>query len=177
MQLISDEYRKLNEKLHEENRAYGISGVKHSQKILQLSKMYNTQDILDYGCGKSTLAANLPFNINQYDPCITKYKELPQPADIVVCTDVLEHIEPDCIFDVLDHIGSLMKKVTYLNIATRPANKKLPDGRNAHILIRPSAWWLDELNKRFEIINYIKSNGECLFLLSHFPKDEVKNAA
>ena len=177
MQLISDEYRKLNEKLHEDNRFYGVSGLKHVEKVLGLSKVYQTQDILDYGCGKSTLALNLPFTIKEYDPCIKKHSALPEPADIVICTDVLEHIEPDCISDVLNHIVRLNKKAAYINIATRPAKKLLPDGRNAHILVKPSSWWIQEFNSRFDIINFMKtSDDECYFLV-HPLKQEVKQNA
>ena len=97
MQLISDQYLELNKQLHEENKFYGTQGQKYLDEVIKLAKLFNTQDILDYGCGKSTLANNLPFTIQQYDPAITKYSCPPREADIVVCTDVIEHIEPWCL--------------------------------------------------------------------------------
>src|ERR1700693_285250 len=103
LNLISPEYASLNQKLHKDNESYGTSGIQYAQDVMNLCFQHNTQDVLDYGCGKSTLANNLPFKIQQYDPCVERYKAKPWPADIVVCTDVLEHIEPDCINDVIAH--------------------------------------------------------------------------
>lgn len=160
MQLITDQYCSLNKDLHESHPNYGISGQKHIASVIDLSQTFQTQDILDYGCGKSTLALNLPFTINQYDPAIPKYSELPKPADIVVCTDVLEHIEPYCIEDVLNHLASLTKKVCFAVISTRPASKHLPDGRNAHLIQKNARWWLDRLWDRFEIFNFNQSKKD-----------------
>jgi hypothetical protein len=162
MQLISDEYRKLNEGLHETNKKYGVSGAVYLQHIVNLVKAYQTQDILDYGCGKSTLANNLPFIIKQYDPAVPKYSEMPKPAHIVVCTDVLEHIEPECLDNVLDHIRDLTRKVAFLVIATRHAQKTLADGRNAHLIVKPARWWLAKLYERFDIRSFETSDEACV---------------
>lgn len=45
-------------------------------------------------------------------------------------TGVLEHIEPECLEQVLDHLQRLTRKIALLNIVTRPANKVLADGHN-----------------------------------------------
>jgi hypothetical protein len=67
----------------------------------------------------------------------------PEPHDLVVCSDVLEHIEPDCLGDVLRHLYDLTKKALFVDVACRPAKKVLADGRNAHLIQRdPSAWLL-----------------------------------
>lgn len=155
--LITDEYRKLNEKLHETNKGYGTSGHKWAQQIAGLAKMVGTTDILDYGCGKSTLAQNLPFSINQYDPAIAKYSMAPEPADIVVCTDVLEHIEPECIVEVLRDICRLSKQMTFLCIANRPAKKTLEDGRNAHLIQENDIWWLGHILPLFHLLQFNSS--------------------
>jgi hypothetical protein len=165
MQLITDDYLKLNESLHETNKEYGVSGVHYLTQVVNLVKRYQTQDILDYGCGKSTLANNLPFTIKQYDPAVPKYSALPRPADIVVCTDVLEHIEPELIDNVLDHLKDLTRKVAFLAIATRPARKNLADGRNAHLIIQPSSWWLAKLFYRFNIVSFEANDDVVLTLV------------
>ena len=43
----------------------------------------------------------LTFEIKEYDPAIPGKDSLPEPADIVVCSDVLEHIEPNYLLNVL----------------------------------------------------------------------------
>lgn len=154
MQLISEEYRSLNEKLHKENKNFGANGDKFLKEITMLCKSLKTTDILDYGCGKSMLAHNLPFKIQQYDPAIPKFAESPEPAEIVVCTDVLEHIEPDRIESVLNHIRELTKRVVFLVVTCGPAMKTLPDGRNAHLTQRESGWWVKELTERFRMVRF-----------------------
>jgi hypothetical protein len=104
--------------------------------------------VLDYGCGRGELAKVLsPQRVSEYDPGIAGKDGMPKPCDLVVCTDVLEHIEPDRLGNVLDHLTVLAGKALYLVIATRPAQAVLPDGRNAHLIVRDAAFWLDKLKE------------------------------
>lgn len=162
MELISDEYRRLNELMHEKIPDYGVQGREHFFDIEVMAKSLNTRDILDYGCGKGTLAMHFPFTVKQYDPAIPRHAELPEPADIVVCTDVLEHIEPELIGNVLDHLKELTKKALYATVCTKLAKKSLPDGRNAHLIIESPKWWFAAIEDRFEIINYKKAENHIL---------------
>ena len=104
-ELISAEYRALNRTLHQTNLAYGVGGSKHVETILKLANQIGTKSVLDYGCGKSLLAKNLPFPIWEYDPAVPGKEESPRAADLVICTDVLEHIEPDKLEWVLADIS------------------------------------------------------------------------
>lgn len=142
--------------MHETKPSYGISGREYLADVIGICQGIQSKDVLDYGCGKSTLAMNLPFIINQYDPGIPRFSDLPEPADIVVCTDVLEHVEPDLIGNVLDHLQSLTKKILFAVIHTEASNKHLPDGRNAHILQEPPRWWVNALWSSFDIMNFMQ---------------------
>lgn len=164
MQTITNEYRKLNEQLHNTNRNYGTSGHLYSNEVLRISQQINSKDILDYGCGKCTLANTLPFIIQNYDPAIRAFHEEPEPADIVSCTDVLEHIEPDLLDNVLGHIKSKTKKVAYLAIATRPASKSLADGRNAHLIIKDGQYWYNKVSEYFQVLSFLKKEGMVIIL-------------
>ena len=148
--MISDEYRKLNEHLHETHDDYGTYGWILAGHVFRACNMLQTTDVLDYGCGKGTLNLNLPFGIQCYDPAVFKYSAPPQPADVVVCCDVMEHVEPEYLDAVLDHLVSLTKHVCLFMIHTRPAKKFLPDGRNAHISLHDEKWWLDKLGQYFD---------------------------
>ena len=147
--LISEEYRQQNRTLHETNPNYGTSGRKYAGTVKSFADAMQTTDILDYGCGKGTLKDTLGWEIREYDPAIPGKEAKPEPADIVVCTDVLEHIEPDAIGDVLSDLARLTKRLAVVTVATVPAKKHLPDGRNAHILLKPFEWWARELGERF----------------------------
>lgn len=184
MQLISEEYRKLNSDKHISSKYYGTSGQYYLSDIIEILKKCKTQDVLDYGCGKNTLAHNLPFRIQQYDPAIPKYAALPLPADVVVCTDVLEHIEPEFIENVLLHLKTLTKQVGYLLAATIPAQKTLADGRNAHILLREAEWWEKKIADYFEIVHVEKNEAWVKFFVqpkekkekTESPEKEIVNA-
>lgn len=157
--LISEEYKRLNEELHATNEGYGGGGSKWVRHIAEMAEGIGTQDILDYGCGKGTLSMHFPFTIQQYDPAIPRFSDLPKPADLVVCTDVLEHIEPESLDDVLEHLHLLTKKALFAVVHTGEAAKTLSDGRNAHLSIHPPQWWMNKLYEKFNILNFMELPG------------------
>jgi len=147
MQTISGEYRKLNAQFHDECAEYGTSGQKYADHIKNIAEIIEAKTILDYGAGKCTLKLALPeFDIKCFDPCIPGISERPSPADLVICTDVLEHVESQYIDAVISDLKSLTKIGLYLYVATTKASKLLPDGRNAHISIHDRTWWLDKFS-------------------------------
>jgi len=163
--LITDSYRELNALLHRTNPHYGTSGKRYAEVVRQISDAVGSRDILDYGCGKRTLEGALGFPITNYDPCVTGLDSTPEPHDIVACTDVLEHIEPDCLEDVLKDIRRCTKRVAMLLVATRPAVKYLADGRNAHLIQETFEWWavcFDEAG--FKVKQKQESQGEFLVI-------------
>lgn len=153
--LFSPEYAKLQALFHAARADYGTSGRLYSEQILQMANRLQTRRILDYGCGKCTLQSSLPFPIQNYDPFIPEYAAMPHDADIVVCTDVMEHVEEEHVDGVLEHIESLCNKAAFFQIATGPASKTLPDGRNAHITQHNGNWWLAELMRWFDIKSFV----------------------
>jgi 2-polyprenyl-3-methyl-5-hydroxy-6-metoxy-1,4-benzoquinol methylase len=163
--LISPEYRDLNAQLHATNMAYGVGGEKHVPNVLKMCGVLKTKDVLDYGCGKGRLAKALPFHIQEYDPAIPGKDESPKPADIVVCTDVLEHIEPDKLLYVLHDLRRVVRVAGFFLVHTGPAQKTLPDGRNTHLLQHPKAWWEKRLRKFFTVAKVEQQGPELLFIV------------
>lgn len=159
-ELISSEYRGLNERLHRDNLAYGVGGERHAPTVLKLCKTLKTKNVLDYGCGKGRLSRAIPWAIDQYDPAVPGKTEAPKPADIVICTDVLEHIEPDRLTYVLEDLRRCTLMVAYLTIHIGPALKKLADGRNAHLIQQGQQWWTTQLSKFFQIGKCIQMRNE-----------------
>jgi hypothetical protein len=163
-ELISAEYLELNQKLHRENLAYGVGGGKHADTVLRLAQNLKSTSVLDYGCGKGYLAKSIPFPIWEYDPAVSGKNESPRPADLMVCTDVLEHIEPDRILFVLDDIRRCTRQLGFFVIHTGPSLKLLADGRNAHILQRDAKWWAKMLSKFFRVGKVIE-NAPLLYVV------------
>lgn len=154
-ELISKEYAELNSRLHRDNPMYGMGGAKFAQTAINLSKNLKTTSILDYGAGKRQLEKALPFPIWSYDPAVPEISAAPKPADIVFCTDVLEHIEPEKLQFVLDDLRRVTLKVGYFVINMGPAKKTYADGRNTHLIQEHQKWWEAKLSKFFEIAKTI----------------------
>lgn len=158
--MITEDYKDQNAQLHITHKEYGSYGGKWAPVVLQLCNELKSMDVLDYGCGKATLHMQLPFGIHNYDPAVPKYAERPEPADVVVCADVMEHVEPEFTDEVLDDLEALTKKVGLLSVATRPAKKTLPDGRNAHLVVQTGQWWYDKIRERWNIRTVNMDEGE-----------------
>lgn len=142
--MISDEYRKLNAELHRTNRDYGTSGAFYKDMI----KVEEGETVLDYGCGKGTLY--IP-GIRQYDPAIPGLDFPPAPAHVVICTDVLEHVEPEHLDAVLQDLGRVTIKRLFVSVHTGKAKKTLSDGRNAHLIQKDADWWKQTLERYFQV--------------------------
>lgn len=160
--LITNEYAQLNRRLHESNSSYGAGGAVWAKRVRKLAeKLKDNHTILDYGCGKAALRNSLlDLDIRCYDPAIERYSARPEPAGLVVCTDVLEHIEPDLLDNVLADIASLTLEMAFLVVCMRPAKKHLPDGRNAHLIVQPVSWWMNQITNHFAIKEFKSSSGD-----------------
>jgi len=164
-ELISKEYREQNKILHETNLQYGTSAYKHVDTVKKLIKSLEKSlnktnvSVLDYGAGKGLLGKYLDFPIYEYDPAIPGKDEIPKSADLVVCIDVLEHIEPDKLDAVLADLQRCTRQVGYFIIDTKPAIKTLPDGRNTHLILEDEKWWYKQLDRYFNIaaLKYLNS--------------------
>ena len=164
---ITDEYRDQNMQLHRTRPDYGANGARHAEAIRNICMSWNIKSLLDYGCGKGSLieALRVPW-ARGYDPCVPGMDVDPKPAEMVVCTDVLEHVEPACVEEVLDHMEKLTRRLLFVGISLRPAGKTLPDGRNTHLTVQPAAWWLWRLLARWEPLSIQCNGGELVGVFS-----------
>lgn len=141
--LISEGYLDEQRTLHAAPRGYGQRGDKWASTISGIAQRHHVMSILDYGCGQGSLARALPdLKIAEYDPAI-EGKDAPpdRTFDMVVCTDVLEHVESDKIDAVVRHLSDLTERYLVAVVSLVPTSKTLSDGRQAHILLRSKEWW------------------------------------
>ena len=164
MQTITPEYAALNRQLHEvPGEKYGTGSYRWDAEVLALRDQTESETVLDYGCGKGLLGVMLgsPHWYYEYDPAIVGKETMPvDHADLVVCTDVLEHIEPEFLDNVLRQIAKIARKAVFLVIATRAADKFLADGRNAHLIQQDAAWWRSKLEESFYVRTWESNGGE-----------------
>jgi len=131
--------------------------LKHIASLIRLT---DSKTVLDYGSGKgeqygrevrdgpNILAPAIQDlwsvkSIRCFDPGVDQLDKLPdQNFDAVIATDVLEHVPESDVFWVVDELFSFADKFVFASIPCYRAAAVLPDGRNAHITIRPPLWWL-----------------------------------
>jgi hypothetical protein len=147
--LTSTDYRAQITTLHASTR-WGTDGATHVEAVDAYSAELDAKTILDYGCGRNTLSDAMakrspPRRVSGYDPGIPDRAGMPKPCDLLVCSDVLEHVEPEKLDAVLDHIWRLTGKGAYFSISVKPARAVLPDGRNAHICLLSPDQWIEKL--------------------------------
>lgn len=114
---------------------------------------HNIKSVLDYGGGGSDwdapgfdpisgFSAKDFFKLNKitkYEPARDLQKKI--KSDCVVCMDVLEHIFIADLTAVIEELFTLSERLLVVNVACYEAAALLPNGDNAHITIRPPAWW------------------------------------
>lgn len=155
--LISEEYRRMQEELHQ-NPNYGVASVQYAPIVAEVIKQTGATELLDYGAGKGRLGETLrtllpePPLVYHYDPARPEWSAEPRPRNFVACIDVLEHIEPNLLDNVLDDLQRVTIGHGVFTVHTGPAVKILADGRNAHLIQQQPAWWLPKFLQRFDLV-------------------------
>ena len=168
MSLITEEYRQMQAELHK-NPNYGVSSTIFAPIVDLIIEDHQLTELLDYGAGKCRLRDSLTQSVKYYpyEPSNPEMSNKPEPRELVCCIDVLEHIEPDCLDDVLDDLQRLTLKYGLFTIHTGPAQKILPDGRNAHLIQEPWSWWQTKLENRFKIVRNLVIDNGIIVLVKH----------
>lgn len=175
--LITEEYREQQRQMHEKYN-YGTASIGYAPMVANIINKYQVSELLDYGAGRLNLMkaiannklVNHQFRYIPYEPSNPEFAEKPENAEMVACIDVLEHIEPDCLDDVLDDLKRVTDVIGFFSIATTPAAKTLPDGRNAHLIVEPMEWWLPKLMSRFDIHTLQRSKEGFFVIVAARPK-------
>jgi hypothetical protein len=143
----------LYKQLHK-SRHYGDTGFDYVDDVLSFIHDTSSKTILDFGSGTGSLAKSLYHKniaVDEFDPCYPgKDNIVRQEYDLIITTDVLEHIYEDEISNIFEEMLALKPKFMYHAISTRTATNLLPDGSNCHKTVKNSEWWV---NKITEITN------------------------
>ena len=174
---ISKHYKALCTQHHINRHDWGRSGIKWFGLVSILCEGNEIKTILDYGCGKAVLSDALTkkYKITKYEPAIPKLEKKPDGKfDMVLCTDVLEHVEEIYIDNILKELQQYIKVMGFFTICLGHVKKHLlPDGSPVHILVKPKVWWREKLDKYFtytEIYGRGRNKREMVLLIE--VKDE-----
>ncbi len=111
--------------------------------------------VLDFGAGQGTLGKYVVEHLDRkiewtnYDPGIKGIDVPPDGKfDLITSSDVLEHIEPEEIDNVIKWMADHAIDHQYHHIACFPSVKKsLPDGRPYHMIVEDVEWWIEAFAK------------------------------
>lgn len=145
--MISEEYKNQLLELRA-RRPWGTSGFGKADMVNAFIEKIGAKSILDYGAGTQSLGPKVNIKYCAYDPAVPGIDKRPVPTcDLVVAIDVMEHVEPVYTMAVLEDISKHATKGVLLYIPLTKAVAVLPDGRNAHINLRPPTEWLALLKR------------------------------
>ncbi len=160
------------------NMVYGNTAVKYIRYLRPHIQMLRPASLLDFGCGQSLFLENLnldfPVRMLRYDPAIAQYATLPEgKVDLLVNIDVLEHIEEADLDDVLSTMRAACDNAL-IAVDTVPAAISLPDGRNAHVTLKPHAWWATKIGAHFPTLVPIRvpRRGRAAFMTWRYTPSE-----
>jgi len=151
--VITDDYKGQLHQMREEEgiKKWGTTGSRNfgAPLVAYLTHFKHIESVLDFGAGQGTLEKYVKENLarsvawTNYDPGIPGIDKAPSGMfDLIVSSDVLEHIEPNELQNVLDWMADHSIRGQYHHIACFKAGKLLPDGRNVHLICEEPKWWV-----------------------------------
>ncbi len=154
--LYSQKHIDFQKQVHKECPAYGSASLIFAPMVSELCNANSINTLLDYGSGLGEVPQNLELDhdmdVQLYDPAVEKFVDAPKAAEMVICLDVLDAVEKDCIDGVLDDIKRLTTKMAFISINTvQPESTSANDDAKAGRDFQPLEWWLPKLMERFEL--------------------------
>jgi hypothetical protein len=155
--LITPEYKQTLLGIHAKFQWGGTAGKYAGDSIISLLRANpEIQTILDYGCGEGSLKKWVEDkgitdkDWTLYDPGVAEFQQVPERKfDLVITTDVLEHVEETMLDSVISHLRSMTGKFLYNEIACYFCNAKFQSGpytgQDLHINLKAPDMWAQRL--------------------------------
>ena len=168
-------YGQMHEAVPKDFSGYSIKGyvkdiaaLVDSHGIIRPDAWQEDTRLLDYGSGKGYQYLGLRVHEQWggilpvcYDPGVYQLRTKPDKPSRrrppyegkfagIICTDVMEHIEEADVDAVLADIFRFADDhgFVFFVIGIDPSyRKKLPDGRDVHVTVKPPTWWDAKLAK------------------------------
>jgi hypothetical protein len=138
----------------------GLTLLNHVEQIARVVTEHECRSMLDYGSGAGDgylpphLAherIGLPRDvIRLYDPSFPQHGAPPLGTfDLVVCSDVLEHIPEKQVPAFVANLFSYADKVVWASVCCRPAKKSFSGTSiNLHATVMPFGWWQAQFERQ-----------------------------
>lgn len=141
-----------------ERETYGV-GNHGSQAIPIIHQEIKPRNVLDVGCGSNAFCKLLrPLGIEAVGvDFASPLADVPAPAhdlpflggafDLLTAFDVLEHLLPEEVPEVMDEFARVARRAWLFSICCRDSTRRSPDGSTLHPTVRPKRWWVDCLSR------------------------------
>ncbi len=143
----------------------------HTSAVLKAFGYQPADRTVDLGCGRAALRDTFAsyVGIDVSAVAIAENRKLPgavfyhaslddltclkgQSFDLAICSDVLEHIPPERLSEVLRAISEVNASRHYFNVCCRPSMWKDEHGGPLHLSVLRPQKWLDVLGVNFRIV-------------------------
>ena len=174
-------------------------GENIAHEFLKQAKPKQGATVLDLGCGTGRGGLNLAFfggldvtMVDFADNCLDEdivpmletqkhalrfveadlSQPLPVQAAYGFCTDVMEHIRPHHVDQVIENCLTACQHV-FFQISTVDDKAGVLVGHKLHLSVHPYEWWLKKLKDHKCIIHWSnKTDNTCLFYVSNWASGE-----
>ena len=142
---ITDTYRKVRE-LQYLDPQNDVEVAMHAPMVSEIINRLKVSELLGYWCGRAQLFQKLrvghDLKLQCYDPAIPGFAGEAIPMQMVVCVDVLQDVEPECLDAVLDDLKRVTEVVGYFSIR---------QDEDTPLISKDKAWWLDRIMTRWDL--------------------------
>jgi len=159
-----NKYERMWEVVAYRNFAPGEALAKHAFAAM---KMRKDDKLIDFGCGTGRPAAQFQrmgasiIGIDHAANCMDSHVNITflqcclwdLPPDLACdygyCTDVMEHIPPEKVDDVLSEIRRVVRNKVFFQIATFPDGMGKRIGETLHLSVYSPEWWETKLREHW----------------------------
>lgn len=148
---------------------HGLSLLTHKVGIGKLIRTYKVSTVLDWGCGRGDPYRGPHkiwrewgvkwFDVWLYDPSFPTHDKPPpseKKFDLVICSDVLEHVPEADVDAFVTNLFAHARTVVWASVCCRPAKKTFPTtGENLHVTVKPLQWWIDTFDEHCGTTSYV----------------------
>jgi len=148
-------YIEQYKQIHAQTTWFGSGACIYIEELCLIIDFLKPKSVLDYGCGKGCLVDALKklypeISFYKYDPAIEEISVLPvKKVDLVINTDVLEHIPEEYLESVVEEIASLSENA-FFALHHALACTILPNNENAHCTVKPPIWYYNMFSKYYK---------------------------
>ena len=157
---ITDEYQDTLRREHQLHPDWGATGEKSNGDVILgiLRKHAYITRVLDFGAGKGSLGRYIRGELDReitwvdYDPGISGIDEIPYGEfDMVVSTDVLEHVEPAKVDATIQLLASKTKTILISYISCMYTEFYFDEGpfegQDLHLSVHDPIWWKEKFDE------------------------------